>query len=92
MLKVKKQKSPIKINAVAIKLDGIVHSRPPPARHNEIWLDLIAKKLKAHLGEQGFLTSESNFVNRTQALKIAQDAGQVRRDPLATQLFSEDLW
>lgn len=43
--------------------------------------------------EQGFLTSDREFVTRWTAYRIAYDAGQVTRMPsLNTELFSEDVW
>lgn len=45
----------------------------------------ISKKAK----DQGFITSEGNFVSREEAAKIATAAGQVSN---INFLFSEDLW
>lgn len=43
--------------------------------------------------EQGFLTSDKEFVTRWQAYRIAFDAGQVTKMPsLHTELYSEDVW
>lgn len=45
--------------------------------------------------EQGFMTSENRFVDRTEAMEIAIKAGQVLRNFLSNPmigLFSEDLY
>ena len=42
---------------------------------------------------QGFITSKDYFVNRTNAMLIAIEAGQVKKEGNeGTQLFSEDLY
>lgn len=42
---------------------------------------------------QGFLTSDNNFLNREQSLKIAKESGQVRNKLIAgCKLTSEDLY
>lgn len=85
-----------RIVAAAIKREGLTIHMAPPARHG----DLIAQCHKvgwpdgAH-GEQGFFTSKDRFVDRTEALLIAEAAGQLRRktEHLALpELCSEDLW
>ena len=45
--------------------------------------------------EQGFLTNKGRFVGRKEAMKIAQEQGQIIRlsgSPNADILFSEDLY
>ena len=42
--------------------------------------------------EQGFLTSERDFVNRTKAAAIAFEAGQVGPEVMDGVLVSEDIW
>ncbi len=44
-------------------------------------------------GQQGFCTDTGLFINRVQALKIAEKAGQIKeKHPPYNQLFSEDLY
>ena len=63
-------------------------------RHaNCIYQAVAITNLSSHkLGEveQGFLTNTNLFVNRTEASKIAVDAGQC--DSNNTYLYSEDLY
>jgi hypothetical protein len=71
-------------------------------RHWDAWmvgqLPKEAEHGKYHGGdwEQGFLTSRGHFVDRREALDIAQRAGQINRyRPKSNpkdQLFSEDLY
>jgi len=81
----------IKIVSCAILgLDGIINSRPAPARHHHI-LNLHGGLAD---GLQGFLTNEGRFVNRKGAWKIAEEAGQIvkRCGGDGDRLFSENLW
>lgn len=41
---------------------------------------------------QGFLTNENRFVNRKEALMIADKANQLIRDEHSNILFSEDIY
>lgn len=67
-------------------------------RHHNCFaiLDLISpyKERKAKV-IQGFLTSDDNFVDRKEAFKIADEAGQIKSKPLLygkQSLISEDLY
>lgn|SRR5690625_832196 len=71
---------------------GAVYSLPRPARHH----DVIAIMEQADLPRdveyiQGFVTSEGGFVDRKEAIPIAEAAGQI---PVGNhvRLFSEDIW
>lgn len=47
-------------------------------------------KMSPKAEDQGFMTSEGRYVTRSEAAKIAMEAGQIHKE---TQLlFSEDLW
>lgn len=63
-------------------------------RHDEISV-LVYKIFNTHLSlnwENGFITNEGVFVNRTIAAEIAIKAKQVKKQDLtANILFSEDL-
>lgn len=82
-----------RIVSAAVLYNGLVMSRRPPARHNNILRCLSPRQAKA-IGpdQQGFLTSEGRFVGRRAALIIARDAGQLIRPPFTEELFSEDVW
>jgi hypothetical protein len=83
-----------KIVAAAIKQDGMIFSVPRPGRHH----DVIRRMARAGLpipitGEQGFLTSDGEFVGRRLALGIAENAEQVvTKHGSAAELYSEDVW
>lgn len=85
-----------RIDCVAIKYEGKVHSLPRPNRHHNV-IRAIAQENGVGIkgGDiQGFLTDTGRFVGRVEALRIALRAGQVL-DPSnirAGRLFSEDLW
>lgn len=88
------------LTAVAIKIDydpekGI-YIAMAPKRHG----DLIREMIEQHGctapvgGIQGFWTSKSRFVDRAEALRLAEEAGQIKRYTSygASELFSEDVW
>ena len=83
----------MKIIACAVKtIDGTVIAFAKPVRHYTIAQALYV--FPVPIEEQGFLTSEGTFVNRTEALFIARKANQIIRkvggDNL--ELYSENLW
>lgn len=53
------------------------------------------KDLEKHEVTQGFITSYGRFVDRKEAMKIALDCGQVKKEELGNErigLFSEDIF
>lgn len=53
------------------------------------------KDLPRHEVTQGFITSYGRFVDRKEAMKIALDCGQVKKEELGNErigLFSEDIF
>ena len=53
------------------------------------------KDLEKHEVIQGFITSWGRFVDRKEAMKIALDCGQVKKEELGNErigLFSEDIF
>jgi len=84
-----------KIVSAAVQYQGVTFSLPRPARHHDIVHAMHAMGLpKESRREQGFLTSEGRFVDRSEARKIALAEGQVTQDKLhhKVHLFTEDLW
>jgi hypothetical protein len=86
-----------RITAAAISFpSGTVISVEPPLRHHDCFRAARERGIlfgEMHDGEQGFVTSDGRFVDRKQALVIAQAAGQIRRKtPPDYLLFSEDVW
>lgn len=86
-----------RIDAAAIRYDGVVYAVPQPGRHH----DVIHKMAKAGFGpecmhEQGFVTNKGRFVGRWDALRLAVLSGQLderkKKTAPANELFSEDLW
>ncbi len=82
----------LRIVAVALKRNGIIFSKPAPARHHEL-LNSLHPMYPEVFGpnEQGFLGSDGKFYGRISAKALARDAGQVGTT-MSDELFSEDLW
>lgn len=83
-----------KIAAAAIRMNSTVVFTGP--HHHIIIHDIVqmgyAKNVGSN-GEQGFLTSTNEFVNREEAGKIAIAAGQISSLKYSkTDLYSEELW
>jgi len=85
--------------AAAIRLNDVVYSLPPPARHHDVGIDMVLNRgvpAPYPSGDaQGFLLSDGRFARRKAAMWVAIQAGQVDPDKLQTPahgLFSEDLW
>lgn len=70
---------------------GALWSLPRPHRHCHIFALAAFIGDSAEPGKQGFTTSTGRFVDRTDARKIAEIAGQVEQNG-NFQLYSEDLW
>lgn len=94
-----------KIVAAAIQWNNMTWSLPAPARHHDIlyWMLGMHPHRDAILGEtQGFETNKRFFVDRYEARKIADAAGQIIASRIGPdgvpykfqhpQLFSEDVW
>jgi hypothetical protein len=84
------------IACVAIQYPDIgVLALPVPARHHHVmWTRLLIDGQRtAGDCEQGFLTTKGRFVDRKEALKIANRADQiVEKHGHPGLLFSEDMW
>ena len=95
------------IIAAAIRFDGKVWTVPRPGRHHDVIRHITEiAKVNFVAGEQGFIAGtggvQGRFVDRYEARKIADAAGQViagRRDKDGIayvaqddRLFSEDVW
>lgn len=68
---------------------------PAPHRHHHIFAlaAFVGDSAEGRIRGQGFTTSNHRFVERAEALTIAQTAGQTRPGAkLGHQLYSEDLW
>lgn len=83
------------IISVAIKFNGLIISKPAPARHADVIKAIsdINRKILIKPSDQGFLDSAGNFHNRDGAMIVAPHADQLLDpDNTRTELFSEDLW
>lgn len=87
-----------KIVGVAMLLrDGEVLKKPKPNRHHNIFRDYFEEHGTGPFGPtQGFITNRGRFVDREEAWKIAEAAGQlIERAPTDGRggtLYSEDVW
>ena len=79
------------IKHAAIKQDGIVYVGK---RHHNVIAIMIECGLPAPIrGVQGFVDNNGVFVDREEALKIAEAAGQiVKKHPPLYRLLSEDIY
>ncbi len=84
------------IVAAAIQYEGKTYTLPAPAKHWKIVLKIMDDfpkfDYKAGGHTEGFLTSTGLFVNRFEAGRIAQAAGQVRVQQPNFVLVSGYLW
>lgn len=83
-----------KVKNAAMKLaSGLIVFAPKPLRHSDIIHALAAAGMNTPIqGQQGFLTDEGYFVNRTEAARLALEAGQTKYLRAPPNLFSEDVW
>jgi hypothetical protein len=75
--------------------EGRVIALEQPARHHDvIWAMMNLGYPQPVRGEQGFMTSEGDFVDRRKARVIAASAGQLlpRARPNDVCLYTEDVW
>lgn len=72
----------------------MICSLPRPARHHNIIRAMAEEGLQIPIvGEQGFLTSDGEFVGRRKALKIAKKCQQIiSKNGNEQELYSEDVW
>jgi hypothetical protein len=85
------------ITHVAIQYAGKTYSLPAPNRHHNVIRMIAAENGVGIRGpdKQGFLDETGKFLNRKDAMLIAQATGQLNRRPggyNGDDLYSEDLW
>ena len=82
-----------RIVGVAIYLkNGLILYRREPARHHNLTQSAADMGVSTIGCEQGFLTSNGNFVRRKPAELIARRCGQLQGKMIGSTLTSEDLW
>lgn len=75
--------------------DGLIYGVGYNGRHHHCirYMHSLGKAGLATTKDQGFVTSRGRYVDRWEALAIAQSADQlIRKTPPHDRLFSEDLW
>lgn len=84
----------LRIERAAIRHDGRVYTFSLYGRHGDVIRKMALAGLKSvDMHEQGFTTSDGDFVDRIEALKIANAAGQIKvKTGSPNILFTEDLW
>ena len=82
-----------KIITAAIQLTGnIIITIQNPGRHSDLMRYLASNGYGlTSMSNQGFLTSDGRFVDRSEGHDIALSSGQTT-DTDKTQLYTEDLW
>ena len=95
------------ITHVAIRFQGRTWSLPRPYRHHHVlrtimWLSKefgeytkdVFDSVDARRKDQGFLDESGQYLDRKQALMVAQSNGQMREDrPVwGDELYSENVW
>ena len=83
-----------KIKSAAIRYRGGFFVLPAPARHGDIFRTMTNEQIKeVEIEDQGFMTTEDQYVNRVRARQIAEVAGQLLPTAYKTdELFTEDIW
>lgn len=89
--------TPEKIVGVAARFeDGREFRAEAPARHNIVLM--MAQEASPELRHphpwkgQGFYTDRGRFLDRMEAIPVAQAAGQIVKPKWPPYLYSEDLW
>ena len=95
-------KETIEMAAIKDKVTGSVFALPKPKRHHDVIALMSSHKISPHGCTQGFMTSRDRFVDRYEAARLANAAGQIigrtgaggipYKIQEVTKLFSEDLW
>lgn len=84
-----------RIVAAAIQWRGKTLTLPSPARHSDIIKKLagMSPGYTADFDAQGFVDQAGRFMDRLEAARVAEAAGQLKRGlHVAPYLFTEDLW
>lgn len=87
-----------KITHVAIRFQGETYSLPAPNRHHDVIRHIVAtvpgvESVQARDEDQGFLDEAGTYLNRRQALHVAEVMTQILPGKgKFYELYSEDLW
>ena len=84
----------LRVDRAAIENTRRVFSLPRPARHEDIFRLMRAAGFSRLGCRQGFLLSDGRFVGRSEAARVAFEAGQYLEQPARVPgaLMTEDLW
>jgi hypothetical protein len=83
------------VEAAAIRYRNVVYSVPKPGRHFNVCYVMAKDHALGPetMHDQGFVTSAGRFVDRYEARRLAEAAGQLVPNAYTLpQLFSEDVW
>ena len=81
------------VAAAILDANGNARSLPSPARHGDVMLHMLRNGFEPPFtGEQGFLLTTGEFLNREAAARHALASGQVSKLMVPPDLYSEDLW
>lgn len=87
-----------KITHVAIRFQGEIYSLPAPNRHHDVIRHITTtkpevKSVTSRDEDQGFLDESGQYLNRRQALHVAEVMKQILPGKgKFYELYSEDLW
>ena len=87
-----REEGKIRIVSAAIMQGNRIRCIFPPARHHDIIRLLYGETGKTVTGEQGFMSSTGEFLDRETAREMALESGQCPYPRHCTDLFSEDMW
>ena len=83
------------INSAIKDENGQVHVpyfEDSPGRHYHVIRRMAQEGYNPRRGTQGFVTNTGEFLDRSEAARLALENGQVEELATPPYLFSEDLW
>jgi len=82
------------IHAAAIRHNGMIYTKPQPARHVDVYVMMQMEGLNVKFDgvEKGFITDKGEFLDRRRAGAHALMCGQVEKLHVGDELYSEELW
>jgi hypothetical protein len=86
---------PEQIVGVAARFDdGLEFRSAAPSRHNVVLMmaEEVGRRHPHPWKGQGFYTDQGRFLDRMEAIPVAQAAGQISEPKWPPYLYSEDLW
>jgi hypothetical protein len=81
-----------RVVAVALFREGVIVTKPAPARHHHLVSELNFLGVNPNDWMQGFLSDRGEYLSRFQARQAVLNSGQLTKTRNPSELFSEDLW